>query len=106
MVIAFLFTRLPGGFLPSEDQGVIFVNYTAAPGSTMGRTEQAVEQAEAFLRQQPQVRTITTVTGFSFFGQGQSAALSFVDLKPWSERPGAQNSSSALIQRATGGDVR
>ncbi|TDN63444.1 multidrug efflux RND transporter permease subunit [Paraburkholderia sp. BL10I2N1] len=96
----YLFTRLPGGFLPTEDQGHIFVSYTGAPGSTVGRTQQAVDQVEAFLRQQPQVRNIASVTGFSFFGQGQSAALSFVDLQPWGERPGRENSASALVQRA------
>ncbi|HEY1610064.1 MAG TPA: efflux RND transporter permease subunit, partial [Paraburkholderia sp.] len=100
VAIGYLFMQLPGGFLPTEDQGHIFVTYTAAPGSTVGRTQQAVNQVEAFLRQQPQVRNIASVTGFSFFGQGQSAALSFVDLKPWGERPGEANSASALVRRA------
>jgi multidrug efflux pump len=95
-----LFAQLPRGFIPGEDQGHIFVSYTAAPGATSQRTQQVVDQAEAFLRQQPQVRNIATVTGFSFFGQGQSAAMSFVDLKPWDERPGAANSSTALVGRA------
>ncbi|MCP3726295.1 multidrug efflux RND transporter permease subunit [Paraburkholderia sp. CNPSo 3272] len=96
----FLFTQLPRGFIPGEDQGHIFVAYTAAPGATAQRTQQVVDQVEAFLRQQPQVRNIASVTGFSFFGQGQSAAMSFVDLKPWSERPGADNSAGALVARA------
>ncbi|WP_321911970.1 MULTISPECIES: multidrug efflux RND transporter permease subunit [unclassified Paraburkholderia] len=96
----FLFTQLPRGFIPGEDQGHIFVAYTAAPGATAQRTQQVVDQVEAFLRQQPQVRNIASVTGFSFFGQGQSAAMSFVDLKPWSDRPGAANSAGALVGRA------
>ncbi|HEY2622954.1 MAG TPA: multidrug efflux RND transporter permease subunit [Dyella sp.] len=100
VVTVILFMRLPGGFLPTEDQGHIFVSYTGAPGSTVARTQQAVDQVESFLRRQPQVRNIATVMGFSFFGQGQSAALSFVDLKPWGERPGTENSASALVQRS------
>ncbi|NML34278.1 multidrug efflux RND transporter permease subunit [Paraburkholderia antibiotica] len=99
-ITAFFFMRLPTGFLPTEDQGHIFVTYTGAPGSTEQRTQHAIDQVEAFLRQQPQVRNIASVTGFSFFGQGQSAALSFVDLKPWDERTGAANSASALVRRA------
>ena len=87
VITGFLFVRLPGGFLPTEDQGHIFITYTGAPGSTEERTQQAVNQVEAFLRTQPQVRNVASVMGFSFFGQGQSAALSFVDLKPWGERP-------------------
>ncbi|HEX3378924.1 MAG TPA: multidrug efflux RND transporter permease subunit [Paraburkholderia sp.] len=97
---AFFFTRLPTGFLPTEDQGHIFITYTGAPGSTEQRTQRAIDQVEAFLRQQPQVRNVASVTGFSFFGQGQSAALSFVDLKPWDERSGEANSASALVRRA------
>ncbi|MCV0413813.1 MAG: multidrug efflux RND transporter permease subunit [Brevundimonas sp.] len=95
-----LFIRMPGGFLPNEDQGYMFTTYTAPPGATMERTEEAVRQAEAFLRDQPQVRNIVSVVGFSFSGQGQSAALSFVDLHPWEERPGADNSVRALIRKS------
>ena len=51
------------------------------------------------MKRQPQVRNVATVTGFSFFGQGQSAALTFVDLHPWAERTGSDNSASALVQR-------
>jgi multidrug efflux pump len=102
VITGWLFVRLPGGFLPTEDQGHLFITYTGAPGSTEQRTQQAIAQVEAFLRQQPQVRNVASVTGFSFFGQGQSAALSFVDLKPWDERPGDANSASALVRRANG----
>jgi multidrug efflux pump len=100
VITILLFTRLPGGFLPTEDQGYIFATYTAPPGATMERTREAVDQAESFLRKQPQVRNIVSIEGFSFFGQGQSAALSFIDLNPWEEREGAANSSSALVRRA------
>ncbi|MBC8722200.1 multidrug efflux RND transporter permease subunit [Paraburkholderia sp. 31.1] len=99
-ITVFFFTRLPTGFLPTEDQGHIFITYTGPPGSTDQRTQRAIDQVEAFLRTQPQVRNIASVTGFSFFGQGQSAALSFVDLKPWDERSGEANSASALVRRA------
>jgi len=100
LVTVLLFTRLPGGFLPTEDQGYVFATYTAPPGATVQRTQEMVDQAETFLRKQPQVRNLVSVVGFSFFGQGQSAALSFIDLKPWDERKGSDNSSSALVQRA------
>lgn len=97
-----MFTRLPGGFLPNEDQGYFFVAYNAAPGATMQRTEEAVNKAEAFLRQQPQVRNVVTVIGFSIFGQGQAMAMSFVDLHPWAKRGKAEDSASALVRRANG----
>jgi len=99
-VTLLLFGRLPGGFLPTEDQGVVLVNFDAAPGATLQRTAEATEQAEAWLQQQPEVRSVVTVVGFNFFSQGQSSALSFVDLKPWNERTGAGASAEALITRA------
>ncbi|WAI83953.1 MULTISPECIES: multidrug efflux RND transporter permease subunit [Achromobacter] len=92
-----LFSRIPGGYLPSEDQGYFFVSYTGAPGATAERTEAAVTQAEAYLRRQPEVRNVASVVGFSFFGQGQTAALSFVDLYPWADR---ERSVDALVSRS------
>src|SRR5690606_4432322 len=86
-----LFARLPGGYLPSEDQGYFFAVYSGPPGGTSESTERAVEQAEQILRSQSAVRNIASVVGFSFFGQGQTAAMSFVDMYPWSERKGRAN---------------
>ena len=92
-----LFSRLPGGFLPNEDQGNFVVNYDAPVGATMQRTQVVVEKTEAYLRKQPQVESVVSVLGFNFFGQNQSAALSFVGLKPWDERKGHENSVDQVI---------
>lgn len=83
---ALLFTRLPGGFLPDEDQGYFVVNYDAPVGATADRTEAAVKQTTDYLAKQPQFSAMFSVIGFNFFGQGQAAALSFVMLKPYEER--------------------
>ena len=45
---------------------------------------------------------VFTVTGFSFGGRGQSSGLAFVDLKRWSQRPGAQNRAQAIAGRGHG----
>ncbi|WP_380871638.1 multidrug efflux RND transporter permease subunit [Sphingomonas sp. DBB INV C78] len=99
LLTGFLFSRLPGGFLPNEDQGYIFVNFDAPPGATLQRTALSVDQTEKYLGTLPQTDGIVSVLGFNFFGQGQTAALSFVRLKPWDERPGQQNSADAVIGR-------
>ncbi len=98
-VTALLFVRLPGGFLPSEDQGTFMVNYEGAPGSTMQRTQAAVKQVEAFLQKQPEVANVVSALGFNFFGQGQTSALTFVGLKPWDERSGKAHGVDSLIAR-------
>jgi multidrug efflux pump len=95
-----LFRRLPGSFLPIEDQGAVMTVIQAPPGATTERTNIAIEQVKAFYRRQPQVATNILVRGFSFFGQGQANAMAFVRLKPWEERKGEQNGAQALVARA------
>jgi multidrug efflux pump len=97
-----LFQRLPGSFLPTEDQGAILVAVQAPPGATTERTNVAIEQVKSFLRAQPEVRTVIFVRGFSFFGQGQANAMAFVSLKPWDERPGEEHNALTLVNKALG----
>lgn len=99
---AILFTRLPGGFLPTEDQGSIITVIQAPAGATRERTEEAIVQVKAFYASQPQVQNVFVVRGFSFFGQGQGNAIIFVNLKPWDERKGVDNKADAIVGRAMG----
>ncbi|AMK25591.1 multidrug efflux RND transporter permease subunit [Sphingobium sp. TKS] len=102
LMSALLFGRLPGGFLPTEDQGYIFVNYDAPPGATLQRTAASVRETEKFLASLPQTQAVVSVLGFNFFGQGQTAALSFVRLKPWEERSGSGDTADAVIGKVMG----
>jgi multidrug efflux pump len=95
-----LFSRLPGSFLPAEDQGTIITVVQAPPGATMERTNEAIDQVMTFFREQPQIENVTFVRGFSFFGQGQSNAMSFASLKPWDDRPGIENNALTLVDKA------
>src|SRR5574343_623863 len=100
--VGWLYTRLPSSFLPNEDQGYLIVNVQLPPGATVERTQAVMQQVEGFFMKQPEVAQITTVTGFSFSGQGQNAALGFVNLKDWSERKGPAHTAQALAGRAFG----
>ena len=100
VVVGWLYTRLPTSFLPQEDQGNILVNMQLPPGATLERTQKVVEQVEGYLLKQPEVANMVAVMGFSFSGQGQNAALSFVSLKPWDERKGAEHAADAIAGRA------
>jgi multidrug efflux pump len=100
--VAFFFWKLPGSFLPTEDQGYIIVNVQLPPGATVERTSRAIAQVEDFLLKQPEVDHTIGVLGFSFSGQGQNAGLVFVPLKPWDERKGQEHSAGALAGRAFG----
>ena len=97
-----LFKRLPGSFLPVEDQGSVITVVQAPPGATTARTNVAIEQVKDYYRKQPQVKSVIFIRGFSFFGQGQANAMSFLTLHPWDERKGEANSAQALVGRASG----
>ena len=97
-----LFSKLPSSFLPDEDQGVMFVQVLGPAGSTMERTQNTVDAMREHLltEEGDLVQSVFTVTGFSFAGRGQNAAIAFVGLKPWGDRPGADMSVFALAERA------
>ena len=100
VAVGWLFSKLPGSFLPVEDQGY-FVSVIQLPaGATRERTVDVLAQVEQYYLGLPEVERVIGVAGFSFFGRGQNAAITFVRLKDWSERPGAASSSSALTRQA------
>jgi hydrophobe/amphiphile efflux-1 (HAE1) family protein len=102
VAMAVLFVRVPRSFLPDEDQGVLFVQVSAPPGSASELTQRALNEArDYFLKDEKAlVSGVFTVNGFSFGGHGQNAGLVFVRLKDWAERPGARNSVFSLAARA------
>ena len=100
--VVILYQRLPSSFLPNEDQGNILVNVQLPPGATQERMVNVMEQVEGYILKQPEVKSMVSVLGFSFSGQGQNAGIGFVTLKDWSERKGAGESASALAGRAFG----
>ena len=95
-----LFLHLPGSFLPEEDQGYFVSMIQLPPGSSQERTVEVLTQVEQYYLKQPEVEHVIGVVGFSFFGRGQNAALTFVRLKDWGERKGPDKSAQALIRRA------
>jgi len=100
VAVGWLFSKLPGSFLPVEDQGYFVSVIQLPPGATDDRTVEVLSQVEQYYLALPEVEHVIGVAGFSFFGRGQNAAITFVRLKDWSERPGAASSSSALTRQA------
>ncbi|WP_324030694.1 efflux RND transporter permease subunit (plasmid) [Pantoea sp. JZ2] len=99
---AVLYMRLPTGFLPTEDQGYIMVQYQLAPGATENRTREVRRQVQQYFETQEKanVNVSMLVDGFSFAGSGQNAGVGFISLKNWSERKGSENSADAIAGRA------
>jgi multidrug efflux pump len=95
------FFRLPGGFLPNEDQGVAFFQVVAPPGATTERTQRALDEVTRYLREEEKdvVASVFGINGFSFSGRGQNSGLGFISLRDWADRPGEHNSVQALTRR-------
>ena len=100
----FLFFRTPGGFLPEEDQGILFTLIQGPTGSTSEQTLAVVKQVENYFldTEKDIVESAFGVVGFSFSGQGQNQGLAFVRLKDWGERTGKDQTAQALAGRAFG----
>ena len=101
-VMAAVFLRIPTGFLPDEDQGIMFIQITSPPGATAVRTQAVLDEASDYLRndESASVQGVLEVNGFSYGGRGQNTGLAFVKLKDWGERPGDYNRVQAIARRA------
>ncbi len=95
-----LATILPGGFIPTEDQGMIYVNVTTPPGATVARTELVLDAIEAVASEEKSVENVSTLAGFSLLtdGAGASYGMGMINLKPWDLR---NESIQALMDRLT-----
>ena len=102
--MAFLFLRMPTGFLPDEDQGLMFAQVQLPVGSTQEQTLNVIKDVEKhFLEnEKANVQSIFTVAGFSFGGQGQHTGLAFIKLRDWADRPGKDARVKAIAGRAMG----
>ncbi|MDG6348020.1 multidrug efflux RND transporter permease subunit [Luteimonas sp. 8-5] len=86
LLCGFLFTRLPGSFLPEEDQGYALAIVQLPPGATLERTKTVFEKVRTTLEAQEGYDGMMQVAGFSFVGQGENVGMAFVKLKDWDER--------------------
>ncbi len=98
----FVFLRLPSGFLPEEDQGLMFAQVSMPTGTTMEETARTMDKLrDHFLvDEKANIAGIFTISGFGFVGQGQNVGLAFIQLKPWEDREGDANTVAAVAQRA------
>ena len=100
--LALLFPRLPTGFLPDEDQGILFGMVQLPAGATLETTRQVLLQVEKYYLEEEKeaVGSILTASGFSFAGSGQNAGLCFVQLRPWDQRKRPDLKVAAVAARA------
>jgi len=105
-LLIFMFYRLPTGFLPNEDQGAASLQVRLPPGATQTRTLEVLRSVETYFDEHEgkNIQTLFTVAGGGGGGGavGQNTGQGFLNLAPWDERPGKQNTADAVVQRASG----
>lgn len=101
-VVMLLYMRIPGGFMPDEDQGEFYIQTTLAPGASAAQVAAVNKQiTDYFLEhEKDDVAFCFTAIGFNFGGQAQNAAFGAVHLVPFEQRTKSSQSAEAVIARA------
>ena len=95
----FVFTRVPTGFVPDEDQGYFIIVIQAPSGASLEYTKSIGAQVSKILANVSEAEGTFSVAGFSFAGAAANQGLIFVPLKPYSQRKGEQHSATAIVSR-------
>jgi len=79
---------LPSGFIPGEDQGVIYAVLQTPPGSTLEYTNAKSRELQEIASSVEGIRSVTTVAGYEVLteGRGSNAGTAIINLEDWSER--------------------
>ncbi|MCF0198399.1 MAG: efflux RND transporter permease subunit, partial [Bacteroidaceae bacterium] len=85
--LIFFAKGLPGGLVPSEDQGACMMNVSCVPGSNLANSYEIMNKAEKILKETPEIQHYTKVAGYGFMsGQGTSYGMAVIRLKNWKDR--------------------
>lgn len=79
---------LPTGFIPMEDQGMVYVSVTTPQGATVERTEKVLDEVTVIAKKINGVENVTTLAGYSIVTEiaGSSYGMAMINLKDWKER--------------------
>lgn len=97
VALVFLMNITPSGLVPNEDTGTIFAVVDMAPGTSMERTEAAMNSIDSIIAANPAIRSRTQVTGYSFLaGQGNSYGTFICKLKDWDDRKKGEDLNTTI----------
>ncbi len=97
-VTAWVFTRVPGGFIPEQDQGYLIVALELPKGAALARTDAVIQRATNMILETPGVAHTAAFAGFSgaTFSNATHAGAIFVPLKPYAERGSGQSARDLI----------
>ena len=98
-IFILLLNITPKAFVPSEDTGAILSDVSLPPGTSLERTEEILVQIQNKIQDIPQIKEVLRISGRSLIsGTGSNYGMVIVKLKPWAERPGAEQEVTAVVQ--------
>lgn len=94
---------LPSGFIPTEDQGVVYVNVTTPPGSTVERTAVVLDEVQRIAEKIQSVDNISTLAGYSLVTEvsGASYGMGMINMKAWDERKESVTDLITILEEKT-----
>ena len=93
----FVNETLPSGFIPGEDQGMIYAIIQTPPGSTLETTNAVSRKLQSIAEHVEGVQSVSSLAGYEILteGRGSNAGTCIINLKPWSDR---KNSVHEVIE--------
>lgn len=84
---------LPSGFIPNEDQGMIYAILQTPPGSTLERTNDLARKLQDVAEHVEGIQSVSALAGYEVLteGRGSNAGTCLINLKDWSERKHSVN---------------
>lgn len=94
----FLSNSLPSGFIPAEDQGMIYAIIQTPPGSTLERTNQIAKELLRESEDIDGVQSVSSLAGYEILteGTGSNSGTCLINLKSWEER---KESAAEIIEK-------
>jgi HAE1 family hydrophobic/amphiphilic exporter-1 len=91
--------KIPGGFLPEEDQGYIYAGIQLPNAASLQRTDKACREIEQIMMKTPGIEHVTTIVGYSLLSgvTNTYSGFFFITLKPWHERKKPEEQYEAIM---------
>ncbi|SFW49039.1 efflux RND transporter permease subunit [Cellulophaga fucicola] len=94
---------LPAGFIPNEDQGMIYAIIQTPPGATLERTNEVAKKLQAICEEVEGVASVSSLAGYEIMteGRGSNSGTCLINLKPWSERENSVHDVMEKLEEET-----
>lgn len=95
----FLFKAKPTGFIPTEDEGRLYVTYEMPEAASTTRSISLLNEISDSLQKIPEISVVGGLAGFNIisFSNKSNVGTMFIMLKPWDERKGTAHNAQSVV---------